>query len=42
MFGLKHSEETLAKLVAKQKDKCQNIEVTDLTRNNTTIYESIR
>ena len=41
MFGKKHSEETLAKLAAAQKDKCQKIEVTDLTLNQTTKYESM-
>jgi len=43
MFGKLHSEDTWAKLVATQKDKCQTIEVTDLTnQNQTKIYESIR
>jgi hypothetical protein len=42
MFGKKHSEETRAKLAAAKKDKCQKIEVTDLTKNQKTIYNSIR
>ena len=42
MFGKKHSEETLDKLIAATKDKCQKIEVTDMTTNQTTIYDSIR
>jgi len=41
-FGVSVSEELRAKLLATKKDKCQKIEVTDLTRNQTTIYESIR
>jgi len=42
LIGNKRSEETRAKLVAAQKDKSKQIEVTDLTTNQTTIYESIR
>ena len=38
----KHSEETLAKLVAAKKNKGQKIKVKDLTLNQTTIYDSIR
>ena len=40
MFGKLHSEETRAKMVAAKKDKSQKIEVTDLTLNKTTIYDS--
>lgn len=42
MFGKRLSEETRAKLASAQKNKSQKIEVTDLIKNQTTIYDSIR
>ena len=33
MYGKKHSKATIANMAIAKKDKCQKIEVTDLTKN---------
>lgn len=42
MYGVPVSEETRVKLLEKQKDRCQKIEVLDLESNETISYYSIR
>jgi group I intron endonuclease len=42
MYGVPVSEETRAKILEKQKHKCQRIEVLDLYSNETISYYSIR
>lgn len=41
MFGKNHSEDTKAKMAAAKKGIYQKIEVTNVTTNQTTIYESL-
>lgn len=41
MFGKNHSEDTKAKMAAAKKGTYQKIEITDVTKNQTTVYESI-